>query len=172
MKYEEPTYGERFRPLPGSGKTMTLDNFKHKLKQLNSKLYVKTDERTHNGGDFYLSGIYFKKRERKNIRSMGDSINYAETEQIKYLQALEAGDLDTFICGICLNHVPEYDVFDLARETMLMPGWRKIVLRIVKLRLCDIDKARKVFSSSLGLQTYDHMKYLKRLAWAKELRDA
>lgn len=165
--YQKPRYGERFGPLPTSGIIMLLCDFQSKLKRLNEDLYVKTDERVKHANDFWLSGIYLKAT-RQTIR--GDK-NYAgDTAQRKYLEELENGNLDKYICGVCLNHIPEYDIFDFELTRLLASGWRKIVLRLVKMNLCTLAEARKVFNcSALGESTYDKMKFFDRFNWAKKI---
>lgn len=166
----EPIYGERFRPLPNLGKCMLLFDLQSKLSKLNPALYIKTDERAKNGADFWISGIYCKNPKRTAKIGTSGSLSEVTIDQQKYLQALHAGELDIFITGVCLNHIPEHDVFDLEKNSMLAPGWRKIALRLVTSKLCTLSRAKKIFNcSSLGEHDYDKMNFISRLRWAKQL---
>ena len=150
---------------------MLIGDFSSKIKELNDHLYVKTDDRNEIAEGFHVSGVYYKQPGRVESRFKNNK-NLVHAKHENYLLALEAGELDKFICGVCLEIVPEYDVFDLAYDRMLAPGWRKVVLRLVKLDLCTLVKARKVFNcSSLGEHDYDKMGFFDRLRWAKKLAD-
>lgn len=161
--------GERYAPPTDKlGATLLIGDFNLLIKKLNDRLYVKTDERKEIAEGFWVTGIYYKEPERVISRYKNNK-NAVHGQHEKYLNALEAGELDKFITGVCLNVVPEYDIFDLAYNRMLAPGWRKIVLKLVQHKLCTLEKARKVFKcSSLGEHDYDKMKFFQRLAWAKK----
>lgn len=150
---------------------MLLGDMQSKLKKLNSRLYIKTDERKEHAKGFHVSGIYLKASERVKLRFKNDK-SAVHWKQGKYLEALERGELDRFICGVCLEHVPEYDVFCFVKNNILAPGWRKIVLKLVKYKICTLDQARNVFNrQSLGESDYDKMSFFKRLEWSRKLSE-
>lgn len=149
---------------------MLLTVFQEKLKKANPNLYVKTDERKKQGDNFWISGIYYQVRTRADLRYHSGGLAEIHREQAKYLEALSRGDLDKFITGVCLNHIPEYDIFDFTRSCMLVPGWRKIALRLVKANVCTLAQAKKAFNcTGLGESTYDKMKFFARMKWSKKL---
>ncbi len=152
---------------------MLLCDFQAKLRRLHPGLYVKTDARKELAEGFHITGIYIKvpKREvyKYTTRVNKNAVNHKHED---YLNAAERGELDKFICGVCLEQVPEYDIFCLVNNSMLAPGWRKIALRMVKLKICSLAHARKIFScSSLGESDYDKMSFFKRLNWAKDINN-
>ena len=164
---EKPIYGGRFGPPPDLGKTMLLCDFQAKLKRLHPDLYVKTDERTKNGANFWISGIYLKARRQPSKIKADRNLVHAQHE--KYLNALESGELDKFVSGVCLNHIPEYDIFDFALTRILAPGWRKLAMRFVAVNICTLERAQKVFNCpSLGESDYDNMNFFKRFNWTKK----
>lgn len=160
----------RYSPSQIWGDKVLLGDFQSRLRKINPGLYVKTDEISKLSlPDLRISGIYLKQHKRQEIKHKNDK-NAVDYHHEGYLTALERGELDTFICGVALDYIPEYDVFDFARNQMLMPGWRKIALRLVELKLCSLEKAKKVFEcSSLGESDYDKMSFFKRLEWARKL---
>ena len=153
---------------------MLLCDLQDKLKKINDKLYIKTDVRHSMKGDdtFRVSGIYLKQPKRHYMKTKGATRHYASADQQKYLEAREKGYFDTFICGVCLDVVTEYDIFDLDYNRMLAPGWRTIALQLVQKKVCSLDKVKEVFSRSLGEYDYDHMSFFKRLEWSKETNNA
>lgn len=146
---------------------MYLFDLQAKLRELHPDLYVKTDtiNKLHCG--LVSSGIYLKNPKRAADRSTWGK-HYVHEKQRKYLEAIEAGQLDKFIMGVCLNYIPEYDIYDLERERILMPGWRTIVKRLHANKIITLDKARKVFNcKSLGESDWDKLNLHQRIRLVK-----
>lgn len=146
---------------------MYLHDFQHKLRQLNEKLYVKTDQ-VRKDGVHKIAGIYLKSAGRVQVNA-GSNKGYASVEQQKYLEALERGELDKFICGITLDLIPEYDIIDVERSRIIAPGWRTILLSLIRQNVVNSDKAKKIFScSSLGEADFDRATFFQKIQIIKE----
>lgn len=146
---------------------MYLFDFQNKLKKLNERLYVNTEKVNRIAAGVFATGIYLKSGGRNKV-SEKLNVNYADSSVQGYLRGLKSGEQDTFVCGVSTNFVPEYDVYDLDREKILMPGWRTIALALVRKELCTIEKARRVFRcKSLGDTDWDKLQFPQRLQWAK-----
>lgn len=127
-----------------------------------------TEKRSHIRGDMYSSGLYYKQGRRDTGTTAAERA-LVHASQRTYLEAIEAGELDKFICGVSINFVPEYDRFDIEECKILMPGYRTILMRLVKDNLISLDKARKVFDCpSLGESDYDKLNFMQKYNWAKE----
>jgi hypothetical protein len=147
---------------------MYVFDFQKKLQKLNDKLYIKIDERTSIGTGLYSTGIYLKRAERAKVNTTSGDKALIYGQQQKYLRALEKGDLDHYIMGVCLNYVPEYDIFDLAREKLLMPGWRSILLQLWRKKIINIEDAKKVFRcKSLGISDWDNLSFFAKMRKCK-----
>lgn len=151
---------------------MLFIDFHAKIQQLNEQLYVRTSERNRVTDEIGSFGLYHK-GQRQKIDIAKNRRNAVDHHHEVYLNALESGELDKFICGVPADYVPEYDVFDFVHTRILMPGWRTIVMSLVKKKLVTLDKARKVFQcSGLGESTYDKMEFFDKFAYAKALAKA
>ena len=139
---------------------MLLGDFQYKLQKLNPRLYIRTEQaRTETDGSRH-AGLYLKEPERMALRFEHD-LNLVHHMQERYLKALAAGELDRFICGVCIDDVPEYDRFNLESDRIQAPGWRTVSLSLVKKQICSLARVRKVFNcASLGEFDYDQLKGL------------
>jgi len=128
---------------------------------------VNTESKSRIHREIYSHGIYYK-AEKRQSPTLGTE--HLHSSQAKYLEGLESGQLDTFICGIPAGEVPEYEVFDFEQTRILMTGWRSIIMALVKQKLVDLDKARNLFNcQSLGESDYDKMDFFKKFEFAKKL---
>lgn len=151
---------------------MYLFDLQTKLKKLHRDLYVHVDEVNNMHCGLVSSGIYIKNSTRAQDNT-GSGKNYANAQTRKHLEDLESGQRAKFVMGVCLNYVPEYDIYDLTRDKILMPGWRTIATRLVKLDIVTLDKAKKVFKCrSLGETDWDKARLYQRIRWVKGDRDA
>lgn len=131
---------------------MYLFDFKHKLRRLDARLYV-DDTRGGNVTDEWKSCAIL-------ARVSGSSRVQGRT--VEERAALES---DPILSGVPANWVPEHDLYCLTadpktgdkRATLVAKGWRNIVLYLVKQGYGSIERARRLFSSSLGEYTYDKM---------------
>lgn len=140
--------------------------FKEKLRRLNNNLYLKEDNAVARTNEVRAAGIYTRVTRRTDQKS---NYHQLDADAQKWLSASESGHTDKFITGCPTGWIPEHDVIDIETGRILQKGWRTVVLYLVKERLCSLDKAKQVFSSSLGESDWDKWGYDKRLY---ELRKA
>lgn len=146
---------------------MYLFDFRAKLKKLNPLLYVYVDDVRRVSGAICTTGIYLRQPKKSKVVSRG-KVNRAEAPLQKLLDDRASGARDAYIGPVGVNYVPEYDMFDLDRERILLPGWRSIVRNLVDKGLCTLDHARKVFKCrSLMESDWDQMSFTRKLQWAK-----
>jgi|GEM_PF-6721612 len=162
-----------FTLVPAGQKTMLISDFQNKIQKINPLLYVQTDKAVTRPEGHRHSGIYLKNPKRRYMGITRDNYGIVDPKHIKYLDALETGTLDTFICGICLDFIPEYDIFNLEYSRMCIPGWRSIALTLVEKKVATIAKVRKAFNCrGLGESDYDRMSFLQKLEFAKRFENA
>lgn len=145
---------------------LTFD-FSNKLQRLNPRLYIDQAHVRLVSKDNWGTSIYLKSNSRKTNHA-GHGINYVDAATRNYLTAQYEGSIDELVSGCPTPYVPEYDIFDLATGQLIVKGWRSIVMFLVNKRICTLEKARKVFSSSLGEQPYDRWTFETKLAKARE----
>jgi hypothetical protein len=162
-----------FTLVPARQKAMLIGDFQNRLKKINPLLYVQTDKSVKRPEGHRHSGIYLKTQKRQAMSVSRDQYGLVNPNHIKYLEAVEKGEFDTFICGICLDFIPEYDIFNLEYSRMCVPGWRSIALILVDKKVATLDKVKKVFNcNGLGESDYDKMSFFQKLEFAKRFEDA
>ena len=162
-----------FTLVPARQKAMLIGDFQNKLKKINPSLYVQTDKSIVRPEGHRHSGIYLKNYKREHMTIARSDYGAVNPNHIKFLEALEKGELDTFICGICLDFIPEYDIFNLEYSRMCVPGWRSIALTLVEKKVATIAKVRKAFNcKGLGESDYDKMNFFQKLEFAKRFENA
>lgn len=134
--------------------------FKEKLRKLNPSLYLKEDNAVARTNDVRASGIYSRVTRRVDAKS---NYHQLDSDAQKFLFAHESGNADKFVTGCPTGWIPEYDNIDVESGRILQKGWRTIVLYLVKERLCSLERAQKVFTSSLGTTDWDKWGYDRRL---------
>lgn len=139
--------------------------FKEKLRKLNPSLYLKEDNAVARTNDVRATGIYSRITVRTDAKS---NYHQLDADAQKWLSANESGNADKFITGCPTGWIPEYDDMDVETGRILSKGWRTIVLYLVRERFCTLDKAKKVFSSSIGESDWDKWGYDKRLSVLRE----
>lgn len=139
--------------------------FKSKLKQLNPHLYVREDAQIARNKEHSATGIYTKNVHRENTKS---DYNYLNADAAQWLEAKETGNTDTFITACPSGWIPEYDTFDIESGRVLAKGWRTIVLHLVKEKHCSLERAQRIFTSSLGEHTWDRAGFEGRLSIARK----
>jgi hypothetical protein len=139
--------------------------FKEKLRKLNPALYLKEDNAIARAADVRASGIYNRTRKRTDIKSGYGQLDF---EGRQFLEAQESGNSDVFVTGCPTGWIPEYDEMNLESGRIVQKGWRTIVLHLIKERLCTEEKARRIFSPSLGETQWDRAGYDGRLAMQRK----
>jgi hypothetical protein len=83
------------------------------------------------------------------------------------MEMKENGQAGEYLCGVS-EWTPEWDRFNVETGALMMRGWRSLVLHLVRKGVCSLERARKVFSSSLGESDYDRWSFDQKLAKARE----
>lgn len=143
---------------------MYLFVFREKLSQLNPLLYVDTDKATQVNEEWRVAAIRLRKGRASAERT---SVVGLQADAARFLSDSESGNIDEVVGGVPLEWVPEYDLLDpkAERPRLLAKGWRSIVQALVKRGLCSVERARQVFSRSLGETDYDRSSLEQR--WAR-----
>lgn len=161
-----------FTLVPARQKAMLIGDFQNRLKRVNPLLYVQTEMSVKREEGHRHSGIYLKNPKRQQMNVSTEDYGSVNPNHIKYLEALEKGELDSFICGICIDFIPEYDIFNLEYSRLCVPGWRSIALTLVNKKVATLDKVRKAFNcKGLGESDYDKMSFFQKLEFAKRFED-
>ena len=144
---------------------MHLVSFNEKLTKLNPRLYI--DQKTPKPWcGHLLAGIYLKSPKRAKRRFFKSDYH---GDAAKYISALEAGYLDQHVSSICLDLIPEWDIWDLNNRMIKVRGWRTVLLELARKKVIDLEKARKIFScSSLGLTDYEQAPWERKLEMVAE----
>lgn len=129
--------------------------FKTKLAKLNHLLFVDDSAKSRVSDEWSVVGLFLRNNERAKSRTFDYASLDGKTRE--YMKAYDEGNLYEHIGSVPHGYVPENDLFDINTGRLLARGWRSIVLRLVEKRLCTIDKARSVFSRSLGESDYDRL---------------
>lgn len=146
---------------------MLLGNFKDRLRKLNSRIFIDEEKATVMQG-LRHAGIYLKSVKQAGLSLDTKGRGHGKVE--RYYAALESGDLNKFLCGICLEWLPEYDIFNAEYTKIAIPGWRTVLMQLIQKKVIDREQARKVFScSSLGEADYDRLSFFAKMQFAKKL---
>lgn len=129
--------------------------FKSKLKKLNPDLFVDDTQARVVNGEWKASMLCCNKFKRAKEMLPSEYAQLGDDAR-KWLQAKDGGWLPEYICGVPVGYVPEYDVFD-ENGRPLARGWRSICMVLATRGYTTLEKARRVFSSSLGERAYDRM---------------
>lgn len=148
---------------------MLLCDFQKKLSLIDSRLYIKTDKRVRMDWGVNYHGLYYKEAGREHMKTTSAMRNTVHAKHAEYLEALERGELDKYICGVAADAVPEYDIFSFEHSRLVIPGWRTIAMELIRRKLCSVDRARQVLNcAGLGTQTYDLLTFFNRMAFCKK----
>lgn len=147
--------------------SMLLCDFTSRLRQLNGDLYVKTDQVIKMDG-LKHSGIYLKMIKQSGLSY--DTKGHGAANVEKFFAARETGQLDKYMCGVCIEWLPEFDIFNADYTKIAVPGWRSTLLRLIQSKAFSLQSARKVFNcSSLGETDYDRMSFFNKMQFAKRI---
>ena len=148
---------------------MLAFNFAQKLKKLNKDIYIDTSYKRALTSKRFACGLFLRKKQGSK------SVNYTNApsfEAREWLQAGDDGHLDQHIGSVPTEYVPEHDEFDVEGR-LIARGWRSIVSGLIKKGIVPREKARNLFSRSLGETDYDRASNTKRKEWAGiDTRDA
>jgi len=146
---------------------MYLFDLQSKLKRLNNRLIVQTDQprKILFGITSYPIVLAFGKRTHRSSNTA--RYDRLDTDARRYMEMKQSGQAGEYMGGVC-EYVPEYDEFDIESGQLRFRGWRSIAYNLVLRGACTLDRARKVFNcSSLGETDWDKLPSEQKLAWVR-----
>ena len=102
-----------FTLIPWEQPKMLLTDFQAKLRKIDTRLYVDATKPFIRENGLKFGPLYLKKAYRADVTVQNSDKNLVHAGHAKYLDALETGVMDTYITAICLDFIPEYDIFKL-----------------------------------------------------------
>ena len=145
-------------------------NLQNKLKRIDTRLYIATDSTQVRENGLKFAPLYLKKARRSESHVQKSDRNMVSAGHAQYLDALESGVMDTYVTAICLDFIPEYDIFNLEYSKLSVLGWRSLGLMLANLKIAPLDKIKKAFEcQGLGESDYDKADYFGKLQIAKRL---
>lgn len=161
-----------FTLIGASQLSMLLTDFKAKLRRLDTRLEIQHANPQLRENNLKFAPLYYKSPRREFSKIAKTDRNLVHSGHAQYLDALEKGVMDIYVTAICLDFIPEYDIFNKEYTKLAVIGWRSVLLMLVKKNIVSLDKARKVFNcQSLGEHDYDKMDIFGKLNFAKRLDD-
>lgn len=140
---------------------MTSIAFEEKLKKVNPALYIDKDNVTfETNKELGSSGIYCKGLNREKINLFG--LDWQDRRA-----AEKYNDTDEYITWATKHVVYEYDQFDEQGKCIGL-GWRTIVKNLIKSKVADYKKCRKVFGWEES--DYDRLSYEEKRALCQQQR--
>jgi hypothetical protein len=152
---------------------MLLTDLQAKLRRIDTRLYIDTSKIVTRENNLRFAPLYFKKARKSEISVQKADRNSVNAAHAQYLDALERGEMDVYVSAICLDFIPEYDIFNIEYTKLAVLGWRSLGLMLVNQKIAALDKVRKAFHcNGLGESDYDKASYFGKLQMAKRLADA
>lgn len=162
-----------FTLIPWEQPKMLLTDFQYKLRRIDTRLYIDTSKPFVRENGLRFCPLYLKKAKKMDITVQKSDRNQVSAAHANYLDALEKGVMDTYVTAICIDFIPEYDIFNIEYTKLAVMGWRSIGLLLRNLKIADLDKIKKVFNcNGLGESDYDRASLHGKLEIAKRLADA
>ena len=134
---------------------MEFSTFREKLSRLNRDIYIHKNATFALNKEWGTSGIYLKNRRREKLKNIG-VLEGAELESARKHNA----DDSQYIGWTARKWVPEGNKYD-EEGRLIAPGWRSILIKMIKQGLIQRDKAEKIFGATL-FSTYDLMSNKKK----------
>lgn len=149
---------------------MLLTDLQAKLRRIDTRLYINTDQIATRENGLRFGALYLKKARKSEISVQKADRNIVHSSHAQYLDALERGEMDTHITSICLDFIPEYDIFNMEYTKLSVIGWRSLALMLHKQKIAPLDKIKKAFQcNGLGESDYDRANFFGKLEFAKRL---
>lgn len=159
-----------FTLIPWEQPKMLLTDFQTKLRRIDTRLYVDNSVISTRENGLRFAPLYFKKARKSEISVQRSDRNAVSASHAQYLDALENGVMDVYVTAICLDFIPEYDIFNMEYTKLAVMGWRSIGLLLRNMQIADINKIKKAFNcNGLGESDYDRASYFGKLEIAKRL---
>lgn len=145
-------------------------NLQRRLKQLDPRFYIDTESAKVRENSLRFAPLYFKKARRGESSVQKYDRNIVNAGHAQYLDALESGVMDTYVTAICLDFIPEYDIFNMEYTKLAVIGWRSLGLMLAERKIAPLDRIKKVFEcEGLGESDYDKASFFGKLEIAKRL---
>jgi len=152
---------------------MLLTDLQAKLRQIDTRFYIDTSKPVTKENGLRFAPLYFKKARKAEITVQKTDRNSVSAAHAQYLDALEKGEMDIYVSAICLDFIPEYDIFNMEYTKLSVIGWRTLAIMLVKQNFAAMDKVKKAFGcTGLGESDYDRASYFGKLEIAKRLANA
>ena len=152
---------------------MLLTDLQARLRRIDTRLYIDTSKIVTRENNLRFAPLYFKKARKSEITVQKADRNSVSAAHAQYLDALERGEMDMYVSAICLDFIPEYDIFNMEYTKLAVIGWRSLGLIIANQKIASLDRIRKAFQcDGLGESDYDKASYFGKLEMAKRLADA
>jgi len=162
-----------FTLIPLNQPTMLLTDLQARLRRIDTRLYIDTSKIVTRENNLRFAPLYFKKARKSEITVQKADRNSVSAAHAQYLDALERGEMDMYVSAICLDFIPEYDIFNMEYTKLAVIGWRSLGLIIANQKIASLDRIRKAFQcDGLGESDYDKASYFGKLEMAKRLADA
>lgn len=159
-----------FTLIPWEQPKMLLTDFQAKLRKIDTRLYVDNSKIATRENGLRFAPLYFKKARKSEISVQRSDRNAVSAAHAQYLDALETGVMDIYVTAICLDFIPEYDIFNMEYTKLSVMGWRSIGLLLKNMQIADLNKIKKAFNcNGLGESDYDRASYFGKLEIAKRL---
>ncbi len=149
---------------------MLLTDLQAKLRRIDTRLYIDNTKITTRENGLRFAPLYLKKARKSEISVQRSDRNSVHSAHEKYLDALERGEMDTYVTAICLDFIPEYDIFNMEYTKLAVLGWRSLALMLSKRKIAPLDRIKKAFQcNGLGESDYDRANFFGKLEFAKRL---
>lgn len=162
-----------FTLIPLEQPKMTLMSFQDKLKKIHPLLYVDATRPQARENGLKFGAVYLKRPRKEAINVAVNTRNLVSEGHAKYLDALETGQMDVFITSICLDFIPEYDIFNMEYTRLAVLGWRSFGLMLIKQNIVPAERVKKGLNcAGLGESDYDRASFFGKIEIAKRLANA
>ena len=161
-----------FTLIPWEQPKMLLTDLQAKLRRIDTRFYIDASRPVTKENGLRFAPLYFKKARKSEISVQQSDRNSVCAAHALYLDALERGEMDIYVSAICLDFIPEYDIFNMEYTKLAVLGWRSLALMIVRQKLADLSKVKRAFEcKGLGESDYDRASYFGKLEIAKRLAE-
>lgn len=152
---------------------MTLMSLQDKLKKISPLFYIDNARPQIHENGLKFAALYMKRPRREAVNVADHQRNSISEGHAKYLDALEKGQMDIFVTSICLDFIPEYDIFNLEYTKLAVLGWRSLGLMLINRNMAPAERVKKAFNcAGLGESDYDRAGFFGKLEIAKRLANA
>lgn len=162
-----------FTLIPLEQPKMTLMSLQDKLKKISPLLYVDSTRPQVRENGLKFGALYMKRPRKEAVNVAKQNRNLVNEGHAKYLDALETGQMDIYITSICLDFIPEYDIFNMEYTKLAVLGWRSLGLMLIKQKVASAERVKRGLQcAGLGESDYDRASFFGKIEIAKRLANA